>query len=246
MNDFEDRVRRALRTDVRDVEAARLLRDVHRGATRRRHRRVAGGIAASVLVIAGAAGVATTIRGDERTLPEPLPATQTPSPSPTEPALPEGAAQGVTDVSVVSADRWFRLTVNVGCVACSTIWQNEQSAEGGWERLHDFEGTPADYGGPVDPSFGPVAYIAMAANGKDGWAWGSRLRSTHDGGRTWTVVTSGPGRERGISLRVRRVHRLFRLDRLVGPRRGLPVHRPDVVADLRRVGGQRPRCASVG
>ena len=202
MSDFEDLVRRALRTDVPGVEAEQLLVDVRRGATRRRRGRVIGAIAASVLVIAGAAGVATSIRGDEGTLPEPPPATRTPSPSPTQPALPEGAAQGVIDVSVVSTDRWFRLTTNVGCVACSTVWQNDQSAEGGWERLYDFEGTTADYGGTVDPAFGPVGYLVMAANGQDGWAWGSRLRSTHDGGRTWSVITTGPGHGEGGSFEV--------------------------------------------
>jgi hypothetical protein len=33
----------------------------------------------------------------------------------------------------------------------------------------------------------------MAANGRDGWAWGRTLWSTHDGGQTWSQVTVGPG-----------------------------------------------------
>jgi hypothetical protein len=201
MNDFEDRVRRALRADVPDVHAEPLVADVRRGVARRRRRRTAGAIAASALLIAGAVGVATRIGGDEGGTPEPLPATE--SPSPTQPPLPDGASQGVIDVSVVSADRWFRLTTNVGCVACSTVWQNDQSAEGGWERLHDF-GEEA-YVGKVTATFGPIERLVMAEDGENGWAWGRRLYSTHDGGRTWTAVTTGPGRvdsEYGHQVRI--------------------------------------------
>jgi hypothetical protein len=200
VNDFEDRVRRGLRAEVRDVEADRLLGDVHRGASRRRRRRLVSAVAASVLVVAGAAGVATTIQGNDGTLPTP-PSTQSPSSSPTatpsstQPVLPDGATQGVVDVSVVSSDRRFRLTMNIGCVACSTVWQNEQSAEGGWERLHDF-GTEA-YAGKVNPAQGPVESIVMGVDGRDGWAWGQRLFATHDGGVTWNEVTTGPGQADG-------------------------------------------------
>ncbi|HET6168483.1 MAG TPA: hypothetical protein VFE07_16755 [Marmoricola sp.] len=194
MNDFEDRVREALRTDVRDVEPEQLLADVHKGATRRRRRRVAGTIAAAVVVIAGAAGVATTIRGDEGTSPEPIPATQapTPTPTPTQPTLPAGATQGVIDVSAVSSDSVYRLTTNVGCVACSTVWRRAPGGDGPWERLHDF-GADA-YVGKVNAAFGPVTNLVMARGTDDGWAWGQRLYATHDGGRTWTHVTTGPGR----------------------------------------------------
>jgi photosystem II stability/assembly factor-like uncharacterized protein len=190
MNDIEDRVRRALRTDVRRVGVEQLLHDVHRGATRRRRRRLAGAIAASTLVIAGTAGVAITIRGDVGTLPNP-PTTQPPSPSPTGPARPEGAAQGVIDVSVVSADVVYRLTSNVGCVACSTVWRYDPSADGLWQRLHVF--SEDAYLGKVDAEFGPVTNFVMSTNGRDGWAWGDRLFSTHDGGRTWTPIVVSQG-----------------------------------------------------
>jgi hypothetical protein len=188
MNDLEERVRRGLRTDVSGVGAERLLHDVHRGTARRRRRRAAAIVAASVLAIAGAVGLVTQLGSQEDAVRPPT--TQLPTPTPT---LPAGATQGVIDVSVVSPDRWFRLTTNVGCVGCSTVWQNDQSAEGGWERLHDF-GRDA-YVGKVDPMFGPVTDVVMAVNGIDGWAWGQRLFSTHDGGRTWDPVTTGPGRQ---------------------------------------------------
>jgi hypothetical protein len=204
MNDIEDRVRRALRTDVGGVDTVPLLAEIHRGATRRRRRRAVAALAASVLLIAGTASVATTIREDGRPAPDPTPLTQTPSPSPSpsQPALPEGATQGVMDVSVVSTDRWFRLTTNVGCVACSTVWQNDGQAGDGWTRLYDFEGTTDDYGGEVDPSYGPVDSFVMSVNGEDGWAWGSRLRVTHDGGHTWNVLTTGPAHGEGGSFEV--------------------------------------------
>jgi hypothetical protein len=209
MSDLEDRVRHALRTGVARVEPEQLLQDVHHGATRRRRRRTVAMVATSAAAIMVAAGTATVVGGQLDTTPDRPPTTQVPSPAPTtadpspsQPDLPAGATRGVVDVSVVSADRVFRLTTNVGCVACSTVWQNEQSAERGWERLHDF-GRDA-YADKVRPRFGPVANLAMATNGEDGWAWGERLYSTHDGGHTWTQVTIGSGSEPSHSVSLTR------------------------------------------
>ena len=201
MNDLEDRVRRALHADFRDIATDPLLGDVHRGATRRRRRRTAGAVVASALVVAGAVGIATQVGGDPGASPDPLPATQ--SPAPTQPPLPEGATQGVVDVSVASPDHVFRLTTNIGCVACSTVWRQDSAASGGWERLHDFGRD--SYVGKVDATYGPVTDLVMAVDGVDGWAWGQRLYSTHDGGQTWAPVTVGPGRldtEFGHQVRV--------------------------------------------
>lgn len=186
MNDIEDRVRRALRAHLPGVDAEQMLGDVRHGV-RRRRRRTAALAAASVLV-AGSAGIAIGLGADGDQTPDRPPASRSPEPSPT---LPADAARGVIDVAAASPDLVFRLTTNVGCVACSTVWRQDSSADGGWVRLHDF-GTDA-YRDQVNPTFGPVANFAMAANGRDGWAWGERLFSTHDGGETWGQIAFGPG-----------------------------------------------------
>jgi len=130
MNPVEERVRRALEADVTSVSTEDLLASVHRGAARRRSRRTAVVAAAAVVLVTG--GVAVPSQwGDE---PPPSPS---PAPEPSEDvSLPPGAASGVIDVSVTGAGQVFRLTTNVGCVGCSTVWRQ---AGRGWERLHDFE-----------------------------------------------------------------------------------------------------------
>lgn len=193
MNDLEDRVRRALHADVSDPGADRMLGDVHRGAIRRRRRRVAGMVAASTLVAAAAAGTVTSVVVHQRSTPDVPPASHAPSPrptpTPTDTPLPADATKGPVAVSVTSVGTVFRLTVNVGCTACSTVWQSDASG-GGWVRLHDFgaEAAPGD----AAPDHGPLDHLVMAANGRDGWAWGRWLFSTHDGGRTWERVRIRP------------------------------------------------------
>lgn len=49
------------------------------------------------------------------------------------------------------------------------VWRDDGS---GWELLHDFDSDD-------------FQYLVMAPDGVNGWAWGKRLWSTHDGGRTW-------------------------------------------------------------
>jgi hypothetical protein len=145
-----------------------------------------------VVAVAGVVGIATSLADDERAAPSPSPASQPPSPSPTESPLPPDAPRGVMAVSVAAADQVFRLTENVGCTGCSTVWRGDGS--GRWERLHDF--APED-AAQLDGDYGPVGDLVMARNGQDGWAWGKRLYSTHDGGHTWAQVTNRPGRPEG-------------------------------------------------
>jgi hypothetical protein len=189
VNALENRVRRALHADLAGPGADRLLGDVHRGATLRRRRRRAAVVAASVVAVAGVVGIATSLADDEHAAPSPSPASQLPSPSPTESPLPPDAPRGVMAVSVAAPDQVFRLTENVGCTGCSTVWRGDGS--GRWDRLHDF--APED-AAELDGDSGPVGDLVMARNGQDGWAWGKRLYSTHDGGHTWARVTNLPGR----------------------------------------------------
>ena len=209
MDDFEERVRRGLRSDLGAVEPEAVLADVSRGVVRRRRRRTSLAVAATVLVIGGALGTVAVLADDGRERANPI----LPAPTPTQPALPPGATQGVIDAS--AADGVFRLTTNVGCAACSTVWRQDPTADGGWERLHDF-GAEA-YVGPVNAIYGPVTNLVMA-DAENGWAWGYRLFATHDGGKTWTPVTTGPGRVNGdfghkVSVTDEYVWSLLRTDR---------------------------------
>ncbi|MFL6060276.1 MAG: hypothetical protein ACJ72E_03520 [Marmoricola sp.] len=185
MNDFEDRLRAGLRTAPATRETDQVLAEVKRGAVRRHRRRAAALAAATAVVVAGAIASTVALTGGRQASQGPDPA-----PEPTLPALPRDAARGVIDVSAAAPGAVYRLTTNVGCVACSTVWRETRSA-GGWQRLHDF-GAEA-YGGRPDPMFGPVERVVMDPDG-DGWAWGRLLLATHDGGRTWDRVTTGPGR----------------------------------------------------
>ncbi|MBO9523933.1 MAG: hypothetical protein J7518_20555 [Nocardioidaceae bacterium] len=178
---LEDRLRAGLNTPM-DADEDQFLDAVRRGAGSRRRRRAGAALAAGALVVAGAAGIAVGVQRDDAAPPRP-PATRTPSPT-----LPAEAARGVIDLVVNSPGEVYRLTTNVGCVACTTVWA--QAPGGDWIRVHDF-GSEA-YDGPPQPVFGPVTNLVM--QGSDGWAWGNKLFSTHDGGRTWSEVGQGPGR----------------------------------------------------
>ena len=182
MNSLEDRLRAGLESPLSADPADTMLDRVHRGAQRRR-RRTSAIVAASVVAVAGVAVGLSTLDDDSGKV-QPLP------PSSSTPSLPAGATVGAIDVAVPDADHVFKLTVNEGCVACSTIWL--LGPDGTWERLHDFSGREA-YSGRVDPLFGPIEYVDFAPDARNGWAWGKTLFSTHDGGRTWREVTDGPG-----------------------------------------------------
>jgi hypothetical protein len=189
MNDLETRLRDGLHGDVTAPDVDRVLPGVRRGAAWRRGRRASAGVAVLVALVIGGS-VALQEGRDRRGAPEPV----THGPSPTRTAtgeeLPKGAEVGTIDVSVTGSDV-FKLTTNQGCVACSAVWRLTGIGNA-WTHLFDFEGAPA-YGGHVDKTFGPVEYFTMAANGTDGWAWGHRLWSTHDGAHSWTIVADGPG-----------------------------------------------------
>lgn len=180
---LEDRLRQSLQSPM-PADDEEFLGAVRRGASARRRRRTTGAVAACVLAIGGVAGIAIGVRaGDDA--PERPPATRTPSPT-----LPADAFRGASDVDVVSPEIVFRVTGNVGCIACATVWM--QRNDTGWIKLHEF-GAEA-YDGAPDPMVQPVSDIEMAPDGNNGWAFGAKLFSTHDGGTSWTQVTAGPGR----------------------------------------------------
>jgi hypothetical protein len=186
MTDLETRLRDGLHGHLESPDVDRFLTGVRRGVAWRRGRRASAGVAALAAAVIGGS-VLLQQRHDPRTVPQPI--THGPSPTVTTPPLPRDALSQVLDVDVSDAGV-LRLTTNISCLGCSTVWR--QTADGQWQHLFDFTGRAA-YGGEVDPLFGPVSYLTMAADGQDGYAWGHRLWSTHDGGRSWKIVHGGPG-----------------------------------------------------
>lgn len=79
---------------------------------------------------------------------------------------------GVVDLAVPDTEHLFALT------DASTVWL--RATDGSWQELHHFAGS--------------VEYVEFAPDARNGWAWGSGLWSTHDGGQTWAQVETGPGR----------------------------------------------------
>ncbi len=186
MTDLETRLRDGLHAEVDQPDVVAFLTGVRRGAAWRRGRRTSAGVAVLVAAVVGGSVLLQSGR-DDRTTPQPI--THGPSPTAATSQLPRDATSQVLDVSVTGAGV-LRLTTNIGCLGCSTVWQ--RTLDGRWQHLFDFAGRAA-YGGKVDPLFGPVSHLTMAADGRNGYAWGHRLWSTHDGGHSWQIVPDGPG-----------------------------------------------------
>ena len=180
MTDLETRLRDGLDSDAAPVSAEALLRDVRRGVARRRARRATRAVVLlTAAVVAGSVGIQ-----HGRSAQPPQPAH---SPSATPSTTADVARPGrVTDL-VAAGSSVYRLTSHGACTACSSVWRRTDS---GWAHLHDFEGR--------------LDSLVMSADGRNGFAWGRTLWATHDGGSTWTLVTSGPGRRtifgRGVAV----------------------------------------------
>jgi photosystem II stability/assembly factor-like uncharacterized protein len=171
MTDLDTRIREALHADPGALSADALLDDVRRGVRRRRVRRTTGLVVAAAVVAAAIGGTALQRHH---------------SPTPTTPPPRAGLVVGTVALSVTPAGEAFTVSANHGCTApCSTIWK--QDSAGSRTRLVTLMAKDAQY------FEGPVIGIAMSPDGRDGWAWGEHLYATHDGGRTWTTVSSGPG-----------------------------------------------------
>lgn len=185
MSDLETRLRQELDSPVVAGDTAMWLRSVRRRVALRRGVRTGSVVVGVVAVLVGSTVLLQGLHG-QGTPPEPVK-----SPSATA-SVPAGAERpGVVGLSV-AGNRVYRLTYDVGCRECDSVWLRQPS--GGWERLYDFKGLAA-YGGTRlgMTQFGPIDSFTMAPDGTDGWAWGQRFWSTHDGGRTWTAIAGGPG-----------------------------------------------------
>lgn len=170
MTDLETRMRSALHDEPGWRSSGAVLDGVRRGARRRRGtRRVAAG-----------AVVAVTLAGAAFAWPR-----QAPAPAPSFASHLGASGVATVAISVDASGTAYKVTGNRGCHnPCSTV--SRSNAAGGWTDLASIAGSPDS------PTYGPVRSLEMSPNGQDGWAWGTHLWSTHDGGANWSEVPAGP------------------------------------------------------
>ena len=174
MNSLEDRLRRGLESPLAADPDDGLLGRIHTGARLRRQRRTAAITAATAVVVAAVVLGSNALIGDEHRTP---PLVDTPTPTPTS------VPADVIDLAVPDADHLFALTADGCSHICSTLWQLDSA--GAWQRLQEW--------GVSLGRQDSVEYVEFAPDARNGWAWGSGLWSTHDGGKTWSQITDGPG-----------------------------------------------------
>lgn len=181
MIDLETRLRTEFHSEVADCSPDQMIGAVRRGSRQRRTRnRAAVGVAVAVVV---AAMGARLVHRDS------------------DAQFSDGAGPLRGDPAAVAVTRSgvFALTDGAGCAYCATVWS--RTPDGSWARLHDFQPpTPREDRAPD----GPVQALRMAPDGRNGWAWGDDFWVTHDGGRTWQVLTphdaAPPGMASGLSV----------------------------------------------
>ena len=220
MSRFDDDLRSTLRGGTPHVDVDAFLGDVHAGARRRRQRRAVGMTAAAVLVVAGAAGLvlpgsgphsAPPVAGTSTPAPTASPSTSpsaspsaSPSTSPSKsPAPPVPTASGTPTMSNgrpaptgirgydIAGDGTLWRVTDEPCdtVMCSRV--SSYDGTGAWTSRADLS-WPDPSTVTVDDG-GPAKGVTVAPDGRDLWAYGGRLWSSHDGGRTWT--------EQGLSFK---------------------------------------------
>ncbi|MFY9913200.1 MAG: hypothetical protein WAK18_00930 [Nocardioidaceae bacterium] len=194
-DDLEGRLRRTLRDGRPALDVESFIADVHRGARGRRRRQVTGGVLATVAIIAGGAYAVTstgvfddssTQAADQGTptVTSPLPATETGATTSGEPST--DVRGKALSLSATDTEHQYVLltTGRDGCRApCAEV---DTTADGGqtWHRTAPLDVAPSF----PDPTENTVHDVRFA-NTNDGWVFGGALRSTHDGGASWTRPT---------------------------------------------------------
>jgi len=195
-DDLEGRLRRTLRDGRPAVDVDAFISDVHRGARGRRRRQVAVGALATLAVIAGGGYAVTTTgvfdgsstqvadRGTP-TVTSTLPPTAS-APTTTEQTATGARGRALSLSATDSKHQYVLLTTGPdGCRApCAEV---DKTSDGGltWQRTAPLDVAPAF----PDPTGTTVHDVRFAGDGTNGWVFGGALRSTHDGGATWTRPT---------------------------------------------------------
>lgn len=191
-DELEERVRALLRAPGTEPVRPGLLAEVHAGARRRRRRRAAVLAAGSVAAVLGVSlGVVLQTQGpgggaaSGPTHPSETPAASR-SPRPTAAAtapgpLPRDAALGTTGLDgTAGGDVWRVSAESCGGSLCARL---SRSRGNGWETLTVVESPrPASARHTGVP---PVESVSVTETGRDAFAFGRQLWSTHDAGATW-------------------------------------------------------------
>ena len=187
--------------DLADQES-RLRATISRGRQLRRRRAAVAVVAAAALAAAVTVPVLTAggsepsrnveiLGGPSTTRP---PVTTSPPPATTSPpgtttssstetsSVPPGFV--IESFTAVSPSRWWVLgNLPCGVQRCTEI---AATSDGG-ASFAMLPGPGGPYGS--QPAAQAPATAIRFANPRDGWAWGSKLYSTHDGGHHWTPIT---------------------------------------------------------
>ena len=205
-DDLESRLRRTLHEGRPGVDTESFLSDVHRGARRRRQRHVVAGTTAAVALVAvgaygvlasGALDTGSSPAAGRQTTPTATSAqhsipstTASASTSPTEATTaPGGALDQPRALSLSATDSQHQyVLLATGSFGCSPPCVEVDVTDDAGATWHPTAGLDLGTAEP-DPTSGSANEVRFAGGGEDGWVFGGALRSTHDGGETWTRPT---------------------------------------------------------
>lgn len=191
-DDIEGRLRRVLRDGRSGVDPQDFLDDVHRGARGRRRRRAAGGVLGTAAVVAvaayavSAAGIFdtdATPAADDRT-PTVTTRGSVPVTSDATVATPaEVANKRALSLSATGTDHQYVLAAGkFGCSDGCLRAYTTDDAGASFQETAPLGLLPSD----PDPT-SDTAYDIRFADEDNGWVFGGGLRSTHDGGASWST-----------------------------------------------------------
>lgn len=188
MDDFEDRVRRALQHPSSSADATEILADVHRGVHHRRQRRVAVAAAGVLAVLTATGALSSTSTGPDRSTDAATgpttSASATAGESPTSAATttPDPGSRSGTLGFDATPDRRLWTLELAACAhqPCSVLTRGDGTGPG--EPVHVFTLDPET---PAAADLPPAETVTASDDGRDLWVSGQSLWSSHDAGATW-------------------------------------------------------------